>query len=86
MAGRRIGGLWKPREGSKAKLNGTIDIMGLELRVSVFPNTDKDKHEDAPAYHIVSFGLKEEREKPSAGQNAGPSDDGAPPPDDSDRF
>lgn len=57
MAGSRVGSLWKSKEGSKAVLGGYIDVCGISIRVSVFKNTDENKKDRSPEYHIVSYGI-----------------------------
>jgi uncharacterized protein (DUF736 family) len=75
MAGRNIGGLWTGKEGSKAKLSGVIDLLGLSIRVAIFQNTEK-KNERGPDYSIVSYGIDEKsgQTQPQQEQQQGNSD------------
>lgn len=56
MAGRKIGSLWKGKEGSNAVLNGTIELLGEPLRISVFKHEKKPEGKDKqPDYDIVRY-------------------------------
>jgi uncharacterized protein (DUF736 family) len=73
MAGRNIGVLWKPKSESKSALNGTIELLGLTIRISVFKNSDEKKKENSPDYKIVSYGIdlpKEEKKEQQQGENS----------------
>jgi len=35
---KRIGAFWKAKEGSKAVLTGSIDLLGEEIKIGVFKN------------------------------------------------
>ena len=73
-AGKRIGALWNPdKTGGKAVMSGTIDLLGLQVRISIYPNDDKQKYPNSSDFNIVSYGLKEQKEgcgerKPAAQQ------------------
>jgi uncharacterized protein (DUF736 family) len=68
MAGRNIGAFWKPKGDSKASLTGTIDFMGVSIRVAMFKNEKKEK-ENHPDYNIVSYGIDMPKNVPSSPSN-----------------
>jgi hypothetical protein len=53
---RRIGGIWKPREGSRSLGSGVITIGGLRQRFLIFEN---DRRESAQAPDFVVLASKE---------------------------
>lgn len=53
MAIRKIGSLWKAKEGQKAVLTGTIELLGEELRIGVYRNEKAEGNQ--PPYNIVRF-------------------------------
>ena len=65
MALRRIGALWRPREGGKAALSGVISFLGEDLRVVVLKNEQKKGPRD-PDY-ILHRSLEDEPRKGDAG-------------------
>lgn len=67
MANSRIGGLWKGKEGSKALLSGSIDLLGEDIRVVIFKNDKKEGKQ--PDYFIVrSRDIKEAQTEPDCNQ------------------
>lgn len=75
---KRIGSLWAPKKkDSKAKLNGVLDVCGIPIRVSMFPNTDDNKKDTSPDYHLVSFGIDQATPQGDTGRDNAPDD---PPP------
>jgi hypothetical protein len=56
MAGsKKVGALWLPKEGSKAKLTGTIELGGLKAKVAMFENDKWEKGSRLPKYNLVMF-------------------------------
>jgi hypothetical protein len=50
---RRVGALWKPKPGSKAKGSGSISINGLRQTFVILPNREK-ANDRAPDYVLMS--------------------------------
>jgi uncharacterized protein (DUF736 family) len=74
MAGRNIGAMWKPKQESKAALTGSIELLGMNIRIAMFKNTDENKKENSPDYKIVSYGI--DLPKESKPQESQPAQDG----------
>ena len=72
---KRVASLWKPKkQGGKAALNGILDVCGIPVRVSMFPNTDENKKENSPDYHLVSFGIDQAVPQGDTGRDNAPDD------------
>ena len=66
---KRIGSLWKPKEGQKAVLSGVIELLGQDIRVGIFKN---DKAEGTqPPYSILRYPENDSRDQQQ-------QDDGVP--------
>jgi uncharacterized protein (DUF736 family) len=70
MSTKRIGCLWKAKEGSKAKLTGIIELLGEELPIGIFTNEKKDKP-NQPDYNIVRF-IQDDKQAEQTGQQEPP--------------
>ncbi len=70
MALRKIGALWRGKEGSKAVLSGSIELLGEPIRIMVFKA--EKKAGKGPDYTICRA---LEDEKPSGAQGPTTDDD-----------
>lgn len=50
---RKVGAMWKPREGSKAKGSGEVTVNGLRQKFVIFTN-DYKKSDREPDYVLMS--------------------------------
>jgi hypothetical protein len=68
---KRIGVLWKPKEGSKSKavLSGSIDLLGEEVRVVVLKNDRKEKpsHPDFQIVRVLDDGEQDRADHEGGG-------------------
>ncbi len=51
---RRVGALWKPRQGGKSKGSGSITVNGLRQRFVILPNERKTEGSKEPDYLLMS--------------------------------
>lgn len=73
MAGQRIGSLWK---GNKAVATGTLDLLGMRVRVAIFKNEQQEGKQ--PDYNVVSYGLDERQQEQSQQSPPVSNDDNCP--------
>jgi uncharacterized protein (DUF736 family) len=61
---KRVGVLWKPKEGQQTKsvLSGSIELLGEDIRVVILKNEKKEKA-NQPDYQIMRV-LPGDEEKP----------------------
>lgn len=63
MAGKRIGSLWVTKKASAAKLSGTIDFLGVPIRIIIVENKDDNRKDSSPSYHVISYGVDLQKKK-----------------------
>ncbi|HVO09996.1 MAG TPA: hypothetical protein VMX54_04515 [Vicinamibacteria bacterium] len=51
---RKVGGIWRPKPGSKSKGSGSVTVNGLEQRFTVVANQRKRAGTNAPDYLLVT--------------------------------
>lgn len=51
---RRVGGIWKPKPGSRAKGSGSITVNGLRQKFVILVNDKKQPGSNAPDYTIAT--------------------------------
>lgn len=51
---RKVGALWKPREGAKSKGSGSVTINGMRQRFVVLVNDHKTPGSKEPDYSLMS--------------------------------
>lgn len=60
---RRVGAIWKPREGAKSKGSGEVSIRGYLQRFVILTNTYKQPGSKQPDYVLMSSDPPERDER-----------------------
>lgn len=72
MALKRIGALWRPKEGGKAALSGVLTFLGEDVRIVVLKNQQKKNPRD-PDY--ILHRAFDDAPKPGPDGSPAPSED-----------